>query len=55
MNITQKGISSIIDFYDILSIDKYETDEAQAFVTGIDSPFLNALFDCRLERKKVEN
>lgn len=49
--ILEKGIDSILDFYRTLSIDNRQFSENIAFVTGVDSPFLNVLFDFRTERK----
>jgi ribosomal protein S18 acetylase RimI-like enzyme len=49
--ITQIGINSIIDFYRTIAIDERKFSDAIAFVTGIDSPFLNVLFDLRKERQ----
>ncbi len=53
--IIQKGISSITDFYHTLAIDEHKFSDAIAFATGIDSPFLNVLFDFRLERNNSAN
>lgn len=49
--IVQKGVNSIIDFYHALAIDERSFFEATAFATGVDSPFLNVLFDFRSARK----
>ena len=46
-NLTQKGIRAIIDFYRSLAVSELALPEALGFATGIDSPFLNVLFDLR--------
>ncbi|GEM_PF-2942109 len=48
--ITQRGVNAIINFYNTLAIDKKNFFQAIAFVTGINSLFLNVLFDNRSER-----
>lgn len=48
--ITQRGIWAIHDFYHTLAIHEQKYAQAIAFVTGIDSPFLNVMFDNRLDR-----
>lgn len=53
--ITRKGISSIADFYHTLAIDEHNFSDAFAFATGMDSPFLNVLFDFRLEKSNSAN
>src|SRR4029079_9066307 len=45
--ITQKGVDAIIDFYRTLAIDEKKFSQAIAFATGMNSPFLNVLFDNR--------
>lgn len=40
-HLVKKGVKSIIDFYKTLSIDHREFSESIAFVTGVNSPFLN--------------
>jgi len=49
-DITQKGVRAIIDFYRALAIDEQRFSHAIAFVTGVKSPFLNVLFDNRIEK-----
>lgn len=49
-NIVQKGINAILDFYRTLAIDEKNFSQATAFATGMNSPFLNVLFDLRTER-----
>jgi len=49
--ILQKGLESIVDFYSTLATDKKKFPEGYAFVTEIDSPFLNVFFDFRLDKK----
>lgn len=53
--IIQKGIKSITDFYHTLAINELKFTDAIAFATGVDSPFLNVLFDFRLERINSAN
>lgn len=49
--ITQKGVDSIIDFYHTIAINERKFSSAIAFATGIDSPFLNVIFDLRREKQ----
>jgi ribosomal protein S18 acetylase RimI-like enzyme len=48
--ITRKGIDAIIEFYHALATDEKKFSQATAFATGMNSPFLNVLFDNRLDR-----
>ncbi len=48
--ITQRGIKAIIDFYNTLSVDRQEFPQAIAFATGVNSLFLNVLFDNRSKK-----
>lgn len=49
--ITQKGVDAIIDFYRTLAIDTLEFPGISAFVTGVNSSFLNVVIDTRSEQK----
>lgn len=48
--ITQRGVRAIHDFYHTLAVDERKYTQAIAFATGIDSPFLNVIFDSRPDR-----
>jgi GNAT superfamily N-acetyltransferase len=48
--IIQGGVNAIIDFYNTLAVDKKFFSDTFAFATLVDSPFLNVLFDTRIER-----
>jgi predicted GNAT family acetyltransferase len=53
--IIRKGIDSIIDFYRTLAIDEHQFAESSAFATGVDSPFMNVLFDFRLDKSNSKD
>lgn len=42
-NIINDGIKSLTDFYHTLSLEILQTKTASAYVTGVDSPFLNVV------------
>lgn len=46
--ITQLGVEATLDFYSTLAFDEIEQKSMRAFVTGIDSPFLNVVIDSRV-------
>jgi predicted GNAT family acetyltransferase len=48
--ITKLGIHSIIDFYQTISIHRLKLTDALCFATGVNSPYLNVVFDSRKER-----
>lgn len=54
-DITQKGLAAILDFYRTMSIYTLEFSDVFAFVTGIDSPFLNVVIDTRPHRQNSAN
>lgn len=51
--ITAKGLQSILGFYKTLSVESRQlnTKAAIAFYTGINSPFLNPVFDLRNKKR----
>ena len=53
--LTQKGICAITDFYRTLAVAEHYFSDAIAFATGMDSPFLNVLFDFRVDRTHSVN
>lgn len=48
--ITNLGINSIIDFYQTMAICTLQLPNTPCFATGVNSPYLNVLFDLRKER-----
>lgn len=51
--INQEGLNSILDFYRTMAIAEQQFADAVAFATGVNSPFLNVLFDLR--QKKINS
>lgn len=49
--LTQLGIASTMDFYRVIAHDEKKLSDGCAFLTGIQSPFLNVYFDLRRDRK----
>jgi N-acetylglutamate synthase-like GNAT family acetyltransferase len=48
--VSLEGLNSIIDFYRTIATTECQFPEAIAFATGVNSPFLNVLFDLRLNK-----
>lgn len=45
--LVKKGVEATIDFYHVIAIDEFKISGVHAFVTGVDSTFLNVAIDTR--------
>lgn len=53
--ITKKGIDATIDFFSTLSTDMLQTHGLYAFMTDINSPFLNFVMDLGPEKENISD